>query len=125
MIEVRNIFAGEELPEGLKDTGTPYLDPEWAWVVCKNGETLAVIVTSFAHGWLVLWRVIALPSAPPNWFLEAMHKVFENAKKRGCLGILTMLSDEQEAEVKMARMISRMGGALVPFRGSVAVASIA
>ena len=126
MVIVRNLRNGETLPEKLMDTGTPYLDPDWAWVVCpkESDVPFAILVTSFAHGWLVLWRIISTDSAQPNWFLEALPQVFDNAKKRGCLGILTMLADENEAEVKMARIISMAGGTLIPFVGSIAAAPI-
>jgi len=126
MVTVRNMRVGEELPAKLLETGTPYLDPDWVWVVCpKDSDTpFAILVASFAHGWLVLWRIIATDAALPNWFLEALPQVFDNAKKRGCLGILTMLADGNEAEVKMARIIAASGGTLVPFVGSIAAAPI-
>ena len=119
----RNMKLDEYIPPPLSDTGMPYLDPDWVWLACTDDDQpFAIVVASFCHGWIVLWRVIALESAQPNWFLAALPEVFDNAKKRGCLGILTMLEDRNEAEVKMARLIQKSGGTLIPFTGTIGAA---
>jgi hypothetical protein len=139
-IHVRNLREGEQatLPAALLDTGMPFLVPEWVWVAevasplgpfAPSPSPFALIVTSFAHGWLVLWRVLAispLPSnVPLNWFLEALPQVFAGARVRGCVGFLTLLADNQPAEVKMARIIAGLpGSAILPFQGSIGVGSL-
>lgn len=134
LFRVRNLREGEEvdLPAELRNTGMAYLIPEWTWVI----ETVsplrpfvpsipfAIIVASQAHSWLVLWRVLALSPLPPGmpltWFLEALPQVFAAARQRGCVGFLTLLSDDRPAEVKMARIITRLAkGGIVPFQGSL------
>jgi hypothetical protein len=134
MVRVRNLREGEvdSLPPALLDTGMFYLVPEWVWVV-EAGDTsapFALIVTSFAHGLLVLWRILAispLPAAAPlNWFLEALPQVFSVARLRGCVGFFTLLADNKPAEVKMARIVSRMArGGILPFQGSIAAGQLA
>jgi len=125
MIHVRNLRPEESLPMQLRDTGMPYLIGEWAWVVESSDSTpFALIVTSFAHGWLVLWRILSvspLPSTVPlNWFLEALPQVFAVARERGCVGFLTLLADNRPEEVKMARIVQRLAGAkIMPFHGSL------
>ena len=134
-IHVRNLRDGEAdtLPTALLDHGMPFLDPQWAWVVepvsplgpfAPALPPFAIVVTSFSHGWLVLWRLIAVSPLPPgiplNWFLEAIPQVFAAARQRGCVGFLTLLADNQPAEVKMARIITRLAkGGIVPFQGSL------
>jgi hypothetical protein len=135
-IHVRNLREGEQqtLPVALLDTGMPFLVPEWVWVVEPvsllgpfdpvQPQPFAIVVCSFAHGWLVLWRVLALSPLPPaislNWFLEAIPQVFAEARLRGCVGFLTLLADNQPAEAKMARIITRLAkGGIVPFQGSL------
>ena len=131
-IRVRNLREGESstIPAALLNTGMPYLVPEWAWVVesDEHPDPFALIVCSFAHGWLVLWRIIALsplPSGIPlTWFLEALPQVFAEARPRGCVGFLTLLSDSRPEEVKMARIVQRMAqdgaaAAIMPFQGSL------
>ena len=140
-VHVRNLREGEQatLSAALLDTGMPYLVPEWAWVVELTASDdpiailtkppsapFAIVIASFAHGWLVLWRIIALsplPSGIPlNWFLEALPQVFAAARARGCVGFLTLLADDRPEEVKMARIILRMAkGRILPFRGSMGV----
>jgi hypothetical protein len=134
VINVRNLREGEQatLPPVLLDTGTPYLVPEWAWVVERVGQDapFAIIVASFSHGWMVLWRILAispLPSGIPlNWFMEALPQVFAEARKRGCVGFMTFLADNRPAEAKMARIIARLaGGTVLPFQGSIGVGLLA
>lgn len=137
-IRVRNLREGEQssLPPALLDTGMPYLVPAWVWVVepaslpsllgpfAPTPPPFAIIVTSFAHGWLVLWRMIAISPLPPGipltWFKEALPQVSAEARARGCVGFLTLLADNRPAEVKMARIIMQMtNGGLLPFQGSI------
>jgi hypothetical protein len=52
--------------------------------------------------------------------MEALPQVFAEARKRGCVGFLTLLADNRPEEVKMARIIAGMPGAtLLPFQGSM------
>jgi hypothetical protein len=115
-----------------------YLIPEWAWVaepVSLLGPfappaPFALIVTSQAHSWLVLWRLVSLSPLPHgiplNWFLEAIPQVFAEARLRGCVGFLTLLADNRPQEVKMARIIASLpGAALLPFQGSMGVGPLA
>ena len=130
MIRVRNLREGEDvnLPVTLLDHGMPYLVPEWVWAVEADdrSEPFAIIVTSFSHGWLVLWRILALSPLPPgiplNWFLVAHPQVFAEARSRGCVGFLTLLADDRPAEAQMARIALRLaGGTILPFHGSMCV----
>jgi hypothetical protein len=129
-VNVRNLRCGEAafLPAALLNHGMPYLVEDWVWVVELDAPIapvpFAIIITSFAHGWVVLWRVIALsplPSAVPlTWFLKALPQVFAEVRLRGCVGFVTLLSDDQPAEVKMARIITRLArGGIMPFQGSI------
>jgi len=130
MVKVRKYVFGEFLPAPLLDTGMPFLDPEWVWVVTPEHNNLpfAIVVGSFAGGWLVLWRLLSVKPRPQgvaaHWFLEAMPKVFDNAKESGCVGVLSMFSDDKPNEARLARLFAKMGGHLLPFKGSVGMAKI-
>ena len=132
-IRVRNLREGEaaSLPAALLDHGMAYLVPEWVWVVEPAGDEkpFALVVCSFAHGWLVLWRVLAISPLPPGipltWFMEALPQVFAAAASRGCVWFLTLLADSP-VEAKLARIVQSVaGGSLVPFQGSLAVGQVA
>ena len=137
---VRNLRSDEAatLPPALLDTGMPFLDPEWVWVVEPTSPLgpfaprapFALIVTSFCHGWLVLWRILAvspLPSGVPlNWIKETLPQVFAQARLRGCVGFLTFLADNRPEEVKLARIVQMFpGSTLLPFQGSMGVGPLA
>ena len=134
MIRVRNLRPGEAstLPPELLDTGMPFLDEPWTWVVEADGcpTPFAIIVAAFAGGWLVLYRLLAispLPSTVPlNWFLETHPQVFDEARLRGCVGFLTLLSDERPEEAQLARIATRLaGGTVIPWWGSMCVGPLA
>lgn len=129
-VRVRNLQEGEfvTLPQVLQGTGMPYIVPAWAWVIEADGHPgpFALVVASFAHGWLVLWRLLAispLPSTVPlNWFLEAHPQVFEIARRRGCVGFLTLLDDSRPEEAQMARIAVKLaGGTVLPGQWSMCV----
>ena len=136
-IHVRNLREGEAstLPPALLNTGMAYLIPEWAWVVEPSSPLgpfapapppFALIVASQAHSWLVLYRILSLPALPPEipltWVMEALPQVFAEARRRGCVGFLTLLADNRPEEVKLARIVQRLAGAtLLPFQGSMGV----
>ena len=131
-VHARNLREGEadSLPGALLDTGMPFLDPQWTWVVEFKGQPFALVVASFAGGWLVLWRLLSLSplplGLPLNWFLEAHPQVFAAARLRGCVGFLTLLADDRPAEAQMARIAARLaGGTILPFHGSMCVGPLA
>ena len=134
-IHVRNLRKGEpvRLPSALLNTGMPYLDEQWTWAVEEAGgkdTPFALVIASFAHGWFVLWRILAVsplpPTVPLNWFMEAHPLIFAEAKRRGCIGFLTLLADDRPEEVKLARIAVRLAeGTLIPFQGAIGVGQIA
>ena len=132
MIRVRNLRLGEaiRLPPALLDHGMPYLVEPWVWVVedadappaassapAPAAPPFALIVTSFAHGWLVLHRVLAISPLPPaiplTWFLAARSQVFAEARLRGCVGFLSLLDDTRPEEAQLIRIAIRLAGGQV------------
>lgn len=115
------------LPFPLRPHGFPWLDPEWCWVVEYENRAIALIVCSFAHGMLVFWRILSTDDAKRvrrTWFLDSLPTVLSNAKQRGCVGYLTMLEDHHPACAKLARIVARTGGVLIPFIGTLGAGQI-
>lgn len=129
MVKVRNLRAGEFLPAPLLDTGMPKLDPEWTWVITptENDLPFAIVVCSYAGGWLVLWRLLSVQPLPqgvaPHWFLEAMPEILENAREKGCVGLFSLFADNRPTERKFARMFAQFGK-IAPFTGSIGIAAM-
>ena len=122
-IRVRNLRKDEAdvLPAELLDTGMPFLAEEWVWVVEAEGHhgPFALVVTAFAHGWLVLLRLLAISPLPEgiplNWFKEVHPQVFAAARARGCVGFLALLAEDRPEEAQMARIATKLaGGAVFP-----------
>lgn len=115
------------MPRGLRDWGFPYLDSEWSWVVEYEGVSIALILTSFAGGLLVFWRVLATTTAKrvcSTWFMSAIPRILDNAKLRGCVGYLSLFEDTHSSETKLARLVAKTGGVLRPFSGTLGVGVI-
>lgn len=113
------------LPVELRDwTPFVYLEPaDWMWIVEHEGQPVALILTSFAGGLLVIWRVLSV-SVFRTWFRPAILHIMDNARKRGCVGYLSMFSDDKPSETQLARIMACSGGFLKPFRGSLGVGVI-
>jgi hypothetical protein len=113
----------ELLPPELRDFGFPYLIPNWCWVVERRGDPIVLVVTSMAHGILFFWRILSTASGRRgslNQMLAALPAIIDNARLRGCLGYGTFLSDSP-TEAKLARIIVKQGGAILPFTGMIAM----
>lgn len=111
-------------PEGLRNWGFPYLDLHWSFIVEFDGSPIALIITSFASGILVIWRVLSIPDAKRVcgiWLRLALLQIMDNAGQRGCLGYLSLLEDSHADEMHIARIVVRAGGVLRPFTGTLAV----
>lgn len=115
------------LPLPLRQHGFPFLDPAWTYIVEHENRPIALVACSYANGMLIFWRILAMPEArrvQRTWFMDSLPLVLSNARQRGCVGYLTMLEDYHPACVKLARIVQRTGGVLLPFVGTLGVARI-
>jgi hypothetical protein len=115
------------LPLPFRAHGFPFLDPNWTWIVEHEERAIAIIVCSYANGMLIFWRILSTPEAnrvQRLWFMDSLPLVLSNARQRGCVGYLTMLEDHHPACVKLARIVARTGGVLIPFIGTLGAALI-
>ena len=125
MVKVRKLRRGEFLPDPLIDPNFPVLDCDWCFAVTPEHADLpfALFITSYVHGWIFFWRVLSVQPLPQNvvlyWILEALPQILDNARDRGCVGVLTMFMDASPIENKLARIMIKAGGAIAPISGSV------
>ena len=114
-------------PPELRDWGFPYLDREWTWVIEVDSTPIALVICSFAGGMLVIWRILSTSSAKrveSTWFWASLPKILDNARLRGCVAYLSMFDDAHESETQLARILTRAGGVLKPFKGMLGVGPI-
>ena len=116
-IEVRHPYVGEVPPELIVGFESFKIDTEWQWVVVQEGKVVAQLLCAPAHGLLLMLRLTSLPTAPSNWPLLLFRKVFDECSKMGMLGFMAPLADDTKAQRRMMKMVSRMGGYLVPWSG--------
>lgn len=121
--KIRNLILGEKLPQ-LSPDDSPVgvdlleLDPEWVWIAEQRGEPVGFLVGGNLHGLLVLMRIIVSPESDcPTIPLLLLRRALRVAKQRGCVGWITILSDESVAEVKLMRIAMRHNDLLIPHRG--------
>jgi hypothetical protein len=124
LLSAEEAATPELLPYELRNFQFPYLVPDWCWVVEENGFPIALVVTSFAHGILMFWRVLSTAKGSRNWFLAALPRILENATQRGCLGYGTFLHDDRPAEVQIARILQKNGAVLKPLTGTQAIGTM-
>lgn len=120
-ITVRNRFPGEEIPEGLIDDSLrPLLiDPDWQWLVEADGKIVAQVLACNAHGLLMFLRITATTDAPKMWAVVALRQILAECRTRGCFGFMAMLEDKRPQEVKLMRIVQKLGGYIAPFYGSI------
>jgi hypothetical protein len=127
-LTLRNLILGEDdlLPIELRDTQFPVPDPEWTWIVEREGKPIALILTSYASGVLMFWRILSTASArlSPNWLLAALPRILENTRLRGCVGYASFFRDSRPEEAHFARLLQRAGGKVEPFTGSFGAAPL-
>lgn len=109
-------FLPEELFDGLESY---VIDPEWQWVVEQDGRIVAQVLACYAHGITILLRISATQDAPKSWAVVALRQVLRDCRERGCIGFLTMLEDNKKQEVKLMRIVQKIGGYVRPFYGAI------
>lgn len=110
----------DSLPQELMDGLEAYrIDPDWQWVVEHDGKIVAQILACYAHGITILLRMSATKDAPKSWAVVALRQLLRDCRERGCIGFMTMLEDDKKQEVKLMRIVQKLGGYIRPFYGAV------
>jgi hypothetical protein len=116
-IEVRHAYVGEVPQELLVGFEGFAIDPEWQWVLVSEGKIVAQLLAANMHGVLLILRVSSLPTAPRGWALTLFRRVLRDCSALGLIGFTTFLADNRPAERRLMRIVSRMGGYLIPCSG--------
>lgn len=127
-IEVRNRWWRgkelEKLPSELMDGMEPYtIDPEWQWVAEYDGKIVGQILACYAHGVPIIIRITSTKDAPKSWAVVALRQMLKDCRARGCVAFMTMLEDSKPQEVKLMRIVQKLGGYVKPFYGAIVAGS--
>src|SRR5215472_16232413 len=76
-----DIDALTDLNSGMENY--PNVDPDWVWILKRDGEVVASLFAAPVHGVIFLMRLNAKPSAPPTAIRELMRVAFQCIKGRG------------------------------------------
>lgn len=117
-LEVRHPYVGEVPAELMSGLEVFKIDPEWQWVAVVEGRVVAQLLAVNAHGVLLMLRLTALPDAPKTWAVNLFREVMREARAMGCIGFTTFLSDSRPHEIKLMKIVQRLGGYLEPVSGA-------
>lgn len=120
-VRVRNLLPLDIIPFADMSRGGPPigfesfpLDCEWTWVALIDDSIVALLVAGQVQSLLLLLRIAVTSNAPPATCLVLLRRAFRDARRRGCLGFLTFLSDSAAAESQLMRIVQRADGDLTP-----------
>ena len=110
-LTVRHSRPSDRLPDELWPKLTDHINHHWVWVVTDDyDEIKAALVTSPAHGLLVLLRVWAAADAPKLALRKLFREVAREAQGVGLVGWMVILEAQNMSEVKLAKIASRYAG---------------
>jgi hypothetical protein len=115
-MKVRNFILGEALPEMLK-TGFEAgacTDSSWIWVVERDGQIVASLITCPAHIVVILLRLVATPDAHPLDVRALLLHAIVDIKARGYNGYLVWADPERPNEKSLIDIVISSGGIKLP-----------
>lgn len=107
----RKMNPWEKLPDELR-LNFPKLDPDWIWVVDGHDGPVAALYGADLHGFAYLARLAVLPKAPSSVLVLLFRKMVSDLRERGYGSFMCWLSATRVPEMKLARLIQRLGGGL-------------
>lgn len=123
-ITVRHPRAGEVPAELMTGLDMFPIDTDWQWVLIHDGQVKAQLLAVKAHGLLFIMRLTSLPDAPYGWAVKLFRQVMKDAKEAGLIGFMTFLADQNPQEVKLMKIVQRLGGIMIPQSGVWAAGSV-
>lgn len=108
----RLLRLGERIPEPLL---TAYehlgrLDPNWIWVVERDGHMETILVAAPVHGVVCLWRMCSLPGSGTSNILLIVRRLFEDCVIRGYQGYMLNFDADISNEAQIMRIFLKLNG---------------
>lgn len=115
--EVRNLKAGERLPQDLC-IGFPSdweFDPEWTWVAVEADEIVAFMLGAPCHG--VAQMIMLSARKGFGTVLPRVLRAFlRDCSERGFRGYMVHLNHDKPEQYKLMKIAQRAGGIVLPSR---------
>jgi hypothetical protein len=109
---VRLLREGETLPSSL-DAGFEQLgklDREWVWCLISGGEIKGALLACPCHGTAFVWRVSLMPGLGKTAILRLLRRFVSDIRKRGVIGIITILDAATPTQAALKGILERVGG---------------
>jgi hypothetical protein len=115
-MNVRNLILGEEIPALLKtgfEEGSA-TDPQWIWVVEREGKIVASLIAAPAHIVVILLRLLAAPEAHPFDVRALLLCAIAEMKERGYKGFMTWADPTRPTEKALIDLVIANDGVQLP-----------
>ena len=114
-MNVRNFKLGEELPLEIQ-TGFEkgMCDPNWIWVVERDGRIVASLIAAPAHIVVILLRLCSTEYAHPLDVRALLLTVVAAIKERGYYGYMVWADPTRPPEKALIEIVKAAGGFELP-----------
>lgn len=109
--KVRLIYTGERLPASF-ELGFDHLhqiDPNWCWIVERNGHIEGCLLASPCHGTAMIWRLCTTPGAPLSSLTKLLRAFLADCRRRGLRGYITLVDEAIDGQAKLKKIMERAG----------------
>lgn len=111
-------YSHHRTPESLRPgMNFPKLDPRWAWGAYVAGECVAVLLAADVHGVVFFLKLNALENVEGAVIVKLLREATKQLRERGYSSFITFLDASKAKELKLARIVQRFGGFLLPISG--------
>jgi hypothetical protein len=115
----------EDLPAEVWPDQELTINPHWAWGAFADDDLpIAVLLCAPAHGILIFLRVWHRPGTPFMAMRALIRQAALEAREVGLTRWLVSLEGTRLPEVKIARMIGKVGGVIYGFAGFLGAGSL-
>lgn len=108
----RLLRAKEVIPSNLEAAFDllGQIDPDWVWVLERDGNIAGILVASPCHGAVLIWRIVVSPGSSQMALGRLLRAFLRDCRKRGVKGYLSFVSLSREPEKRLAAMMEHAGG---------------
>jgi hypothetical protein len=123
--EVRHYQPGDIIAHIVPQYANLKMEPENCWVVeDEEGAVVGAILATVGNEVACLIRIAGLPHAPQGWVLCCLRLLTRDLRERGIKVMVACFDVSRVEELKLARLLQKAGGELVPLTGFVGAIAV-